>query len=127
MKDLLSIAADVEGEYWKEEHFLLDLADKWKLSWVVLIHERPIAYAILSRKGPAHAHIHHFMIAAPYRSQGLGKHILDMVMRQATKLGCDMFTLKVRNNDEVAKRLYAAFGFRVEGPDGEYLRLEKKL
>ena len=125
IQDILGIAADVEGEYWKEEHFLRELPDKWKLSFAVWSDERPIAYAILSRKGPAHVHLHHFMVNLRSRGKGLGRRMLALVFQRVREAGCQQLTLKVNATDQIARRFYERYGFRKGVNAGAYCTLVK--
>jgi GNAT superfamily N-acetyltransferase len=125
--EFLSIAADVEGEYWKEEHLLRDLPDKWSLSFAVWSANRPVAYAIVSRKAPHHAHLHHIMVATDMRRHGLGAMMMSEVESRARKYGMTILTLKVPIDSRDSRNFYAGLGYVADKQDGEYLRLSKQL
>ena len=126
-REFLSIAADVEGEYWKEEHLLRDLPDKWSLSFAVWSSNRPVAYTIVSRKAPHHAHLHHIMVASDMRGQGLGTMMMSEAESRAREQGMTILTLKVPVDNRDSRNFYAGLGYVADKQDGEYLRLSKRL
>lgn len=50
--DFLGIAADIPGEYWSRENLLMELPEKWNLSFAVWVGNRPVAYASCRRRTP---------------------------------------------------------------------------
>ena len=68
----LVIAGDVAGEYWDEINLLIDLPDKWRLSFALWSNNRPVAYAVLSCKAPDLVHLHHLMVLPELRGKGWG-------------------------------------------------------
>lgn len=122
-----AIAADVPGEYWREEHFLLDLPGKWRLSCAAWQDGTPVGYAIVSRKAPGHAHLHHFMVAAPYRGSGLGTRMLAAIQQRCRAEGVARLTLKTRHANPQSRRFYLRHGFEECGEEGDHLVLGKTL
>lgn len=49
-EEFLHIAEDTEGECWALEQFLVELPEKWALSFVAIADDVPVGYAIASRK-----------------------------------------------------------------------------
>ncbi len=127
LQTFLDIAADIEGEYWTEEHFLRDLPEKWQLSFALWAGERPVAYAVLSRKAPDHLHLHHFMVARDVRGHGLGQRMAQEMEARARACGCRRLTLKVAANNEDARRFYGRLGYHEMGRDDAYVTLGKAL
>ena len=123
----LAIAADVPGEYWTLDNFLVDLPDKWRLSFAVWDREHPVAYAVVSRKGATTAHLHHLMVRAEHRALGLGQRILVEMERRARTAECDTLTLKAVASDERVRAFYERTGFSVEGQDGDYVLMAKRI
>lgn len=106
----LHLAGD--DDYWPLSAFLKDMPDKWKLSFAAYDPE-PIGYAIVSRKGPDHIHLHRILVAPGKRNQGIGKALLDAVKAKAPKV-----TLKTDKTD--AARLYQREGFERIGEENGY-------
>lgn len=123
----IGIAADQPGEYWSEAHFLLDLPDKWRLSFAVWHDDHPVGYAFLSRKSDDAVHLHHFMIAAGHRGGGLGRRMLDEMKLRARAEGARKLTLKVSMANVRARKFYERAGFNDVGAANGYRLFEKTL
>ena len=108
----LAIARDVQGEYWAREHFLRDLPEKWQLSFAVMIDDEPVGYAIMSRPEAGRVHLHHLMLRADKRGQGIGQRMLMQCRSHAQAAGARTLSLKVAAGADRARRLYCAHGFR---------------
>lgn len=114
----LAIAADVPGEHWASESFLKPLPEKWPLSFAAYDGERPIGYAILSRRGPERVHLHHLMVAPPYRGQGLGARMVEAMAAKAREAGARELSLKSRGPR--AEAFYRRHGFVRIGTENDY-------
>ena len=125
--EFLEIGADVPGEYWTLDHFVLELPEKWNLSFAIWSDRRPIAYAVLSRKGPNEAHLHHFMVAPEHRKAGLGATMVAEMEDRVRRLGCRWLTLKVAADNAGARRFYARHGYSRAGEDGSLSVLRKDV
>ena len=125
--DFLDIASDVDGEYWREENFLYELPEKWRLSLVVVDADRPVGYAIVSRRSPERAHLHHFMVHREFRSGGIGANLADRMEFIAAKAGASWLSLKVAIANDGAQRFYAARDYREEERDDCYLTMIKPI
>lgn len=120
----LDIASDVPGEYWTLDNFLVNLPEKWTLSFAAWDDDEPVAYAILSKKSPTSAHLHHLMVRASHRSKGLGSRMVGEMLTRVRSAGCTELTLKVETAD--AKRFYLRHGFAQVGPDERYTLMAKR-
>ena len=125
--ELLAFAADVPGEYWTIENLLMDLPEKWRLSFAYWLGTAPVAYAVLSEKSPEQAHLHHLMVRADWRGAGLGGQMLLEMERRVRELGCSRLTLKVRRESEDTQRFYTRGGYARLAVDGAYLLLGREL
>ena len=121
---ILSIAADVPGEYWTLAHFLDERPDKWRLSFAAWNGAEPVGYAILSKRGAHHVHLHHFMVAESTRGSGLGALMVSELRRRAEAARARRLTLKVAASNPRARAFYESHGFRVAGRNGDYDILE---
>ena len=125
--EFIAIAADEPGEYWTKENFLVDLPEKWRFSFAVWDRGHLLAYAVISLKSAKHAHLHHFMVRAEFRSEGIGAAMVDEMESRARSANCTTLTLKVAAANERGRKFYESFGYRDQQIDGEYLVLRKTL
>ena len=107
---LISIGADVPGEYWREAHFLKEFPEKWVLSRVIEFYGQPIAYAIVSQRNLQEARLHHLMVAKEYRGLGAGSRLFQEVVAIVTAYGYARLTL----HTDGAGDFYARQGCRQE-------------
>lgn len=127
IRALLEIGTDIAGEYWQLEHFLAELPEKWQLSLAAWSSGRPIGYAIVSKKEPTCAHLHHFAVAPSVRGRGIGRELLARAEANAGERGCVRMTLKVATESAGAIRFYERNGFRTEDAEHGYLTMAKVL
>ena len=81
------------------------------------------------------AHINELGVLSSQRRRGLGRRIMEDLIREAEERGCDTVSLEVRRSNDPALSLYRSFGFRQEGvrrdfyrdPQEDALVLVKKL
>jgi ribosomal protein S18 acetylase RimI-like enzyme len=125
--EFVGIAADVAGEYWAAQHFLSDRPRKWELSSAAWQGGTPVGYAIVSERGPGHAHLHHFMLAPAARGCGLGSRLAQFMIELAKGQGYRQLTLKVAADDQRALRFYRRLGFADGRHDGRLLWLSRDL
>ena len=57
------------------------------------------------------AHITKITVLPPYRGQGLGRELLDWLLRRAEMMGANIARLEVRESNVGARALYQAAGF----------------
>ena len=110
-QSLLAVAADIPGEYWTKTHFLAELPMKWDLSFVVVNDGLPIAYSVLSRKGDAHSHLHHFMVHRDWRSRSIGPAMLEEIVQRVRTAGLPRLTLKIASENVRGQAFYRRHGF----------------
>ena len=123
----LAIAGDVAGEYWDEANLLMELPDKWRFSFALWSNNRPVAYAVLSRKSPDLVHLHHLMVSFELRGQGWGGRLVGEMESRARAAGCARLTLKSRAADARARAFYARLGYAEARIEGDYALLGRDL
>jgi GNAT superfamily N-acetyltransferase len=123
----LAVAQDVPGEYWGAENFLRDAPSKWSLSLAAWSGDVPVGYAVLSRRTPYTAHLHHFMIAWAQRGDGLGARLLAAAIMRCREHGCSLITLKVAIGNQGAQRFYIRHGFSQAGAESGYCLMSRTL
>jgi len=107
----ISIIKNVPNEYWSEDHFLEDLKGKWDYSIGIKRDNLLIAFIIASIKDDS-IHIHKFMVRENYRSQGIGKILLDHFI-SITSNNFKSITLKVYKENQKAIEFYRANDFTI--------------
>ncbi len=65
-------------------------------------------------------HINNLAIRPELRNRGLGRILLQHVLREAERLGAVHATLEVRRSNAAARRLYEGAGFRIAGVRPSY-------
>jgi len=81
------------------------------------------------------AHVYAMWVAPDARGAGVGRALLDAVAGWARDRGCDHLVLSVTDSNEIARRVYEAYGFvdtgerraLREGSDAQTLILSKPL
>jgi ribosomal-protein-alanine N-acetyltransferase len=68
------------------------------------------------------AHIASIAVHPDFRSQGIAKHLLATVLREAIQKGSQLATLEVRARNLIAQRLYQRFKFEIIGKRVRYYR-----
>ncbi len=80
-------------------------------SLVIEYKGKVIAYAIAAKEGKR-LHLLNFAVHPEYRGLGLGKLLLDRILRLAKKKGLKEVYLEVEHDNEIAKNLYRKMGFK---------------
>jgi len=76
-------------EAWLQEHYMMELVDKWAMSHAVLIGKHVIGYRIVSGHGKraGYAHSHRTAVDGPYRLQGYARLLLENAQEVGAELG----------------------------------------
>lgn len=119
--DFVSIIIDVPNEYWREEHFLMDLEGKWQYSAGIESSGILVAFLIASLKKNS-IHIHKFMVRKDYRSKGIGKLLLDQFLTNLPR-NLNSVSLKVYKENKRAIEFYLSNDFRICSEDEELIEM----
>lgn len=92
--------------------------------WVLEQETQIRGYALMSF-GAGEAHLLNVCVDPFHQSQGLGRGLVEHVIRQARRLGNDRLFLEVRPSNEAAKRLYERLGFSLIGRRKDYYPAEQ--
>ena len=95
-------------------------------AWVCLLGERIVGYALMS-SGGGEAHLLNLCVDPDYQRRGLGRLLLEHVLRQAGRTGADQIFLEVRPSNVAALQLYHAMGFIEVGRRKGYYPAERGL
>jgi [ribosomal protein S18]-alanine N-acetyltransferase len=99
---------------WSEAEFERLLADRAVIAQRALAGGR-LAGFVLSRAAADQAEILSIAVAAAWRRQGVGRHLLDLHLRALAGRGIKALFLEVDEANTPARRLYAQTGFREVG------------
>lgn len=88
-------------------------------AWVYTQQDQIRGYALMSCGG-GEAHLLNICIDPDYQGAGLGRALLEHVLRQAGRLGADQLFLEVRPSNQQALKLYDALHFTEVGRRKEY-------
>lgn len=83
-------------------------------AWVYTQQERIRGYALMSCGG-GEAHLLNICVDPDYQGAGLGRSLLEHVLRQAGRLGADQLFLEVRPSNSRALKLYDSLHFTEVG------------
>lgn len=108
-------------EAWSLNLFSNELNDENKRYFVALAENHVVAYG-----GYAHiideAHIMNIAVAPAYRQNGIGRRIVEYLIRDAKYRGIVAMTLEVKSNNTAAKALYEKLGFELSGIRKKYYK-----
>ncbi|MBO9599144.1 MAG: ribosomal protein S18-alanine N-acetyltransferase, partial [Cohnella sp.] len=100
---------------WSEEAFRNELQNNMFAKYMVMERDgRILGYGGMWMIVDE-AHVTNIAVREAYRGQGLGKRLLQELMRTAHWLGALRMTLEVRVTNEIAKSLYQRMGFYASG------------
>lgn len=109
----INILKNEPYEYWNEENFLIDIPDKFELSYYLELNEVLASYIISSIKLNKIAYIHKFMTCETYRGMGLGKLILEVFELNCKKREFRELQLLVIKSNKDAIKFYKINGFSI--------------
>ena len=124
---LKSISSDIDDESWTLDNFLAERPGKWKFSFAVWHKGLPVGYAILSVLNDSDVHLHHFMVSAKHRRQGLGGRIVAEMISRCQNADMHTLKLKVNKSNHEAIRFYESHSFFTVDQDESYHTLSRQL
>lgn len=111
--DVVSIEESVfPATAWSAAQFWSELAQDDRTYLIVEIAGRPVAYAGVMVRPPT-ADIQTIAVDADCRGRGIGRDLLDRLLRVAEKGGCSEVLLEVNAESAPAVALYESAGFEV--------------
>jgi len=114
LDDILLLDDISLGHYklWYKENFQSDYPNKWKLSKIVLLKNKPVGYCIISSYCDKKAHIHRISIDPLLRGEGVGSILMQQVFFGALCRGIFEISLESLRDNVVANSFYNKLGFR---------------
>ncbi|MBR6308705.1 MAG: ribosomal protein S18-alanine N-acetyltransferase [Lachnospiraceae bacterium] len=116
-EDLDEVCAIEESSFsmpWRREDFQGLIEDNNSIYLVILSDDRVVGAAGYTFNG-FDGYINNVVIDVDYRGQGLGRVLLQELLRVGRKNGVPEFTLEVRASNVPAIKLYESLGFKSEG------------
>jgi len=107
----IDILKELSNEQWKEEHFLLELPNKFKLSLVAIINGKPVGYIIASQKNN-YAYIHMFVVKKEYQGKQVGTKLQEVFEKRCTRYGLPKIMLAVHDSNRKAISFYKRNGYK---------------
>ena len=83
-------------------------------AWVMTLDEKIIGYGIVMLS-PGEAHILNICIDPDYQGKGLGRYLLNHLIKKSNQTDIDMLLLEVRRSNTNAQQLYLSAGFHELG------------
>jgi ribosomal protein S18 acetylase RimI-like enzyme len=118
--EFVEILSAEPHEYWREEHFKLQLPGKFDLSAVAFSGSLIVGYIIASLKETS-PYIHKFIVRKEFRSMSIGEKILAFFEKNLSDKGFSLIKLAVREDNGMAIRFYEKNLFTIAGkrPDSK--------
>ena len=126
VSSFLAIDKSMKGEPWGESHWLMDLPEKWNLSWFIHRDRVLLGYIVASRKGTA-LHVHRLAVVSTEQGRGWGARMVTIAARKGLSRGCTHVTLKVHRSNQQAIEFYRRLGFDVAGQSSENLEMNIEI
>jgi len=113
--EVCAIEVEAFTSPWSEQAFINELTQNQFAQYIIMEYDgRLIGYGgmwvIIDE-----AHVTNIAVTGEFRGKKLGARLLEELSKRAYRLGATRMTLEVRVSNEVAKRLYAKFGFEAVG------------
>jgi len=114
LRDILRIEHEAYPDPWTQGMFRQEMHNGTSHFYLGFQDDALVAYGgfwlVLDE-----AHITKVTVAADHRGRGLGGELMQFLERRATRLGATSMRLEVREQNQVARRLYTNLGFRAVG------------
>jgi ribosomal protein S18 acetylase RimI-like enzyme len=108
---------------WDQSSFLLDLPEKWNLSFAIEYKPHIVGYIIGSRAADMRAKVNKIVVDREYRRQGFGKQLMTRFEEECSRYGIYEVELKALVENRLANDFYAELGYQplgsVEGTDAK--------
>jgi ribosomal-protein-alanine N-acetyltransferase len=119
LEKVAGIEREVFSDPWSLNAFRTDLNNEMACPIVAEFEKLVVGYANLYIVA-GELQLGNFAIAPGYRNRGVGRKLMDEVMRIGSENRCQSIFLEVRESNEPARALYSAFGFHQTGIRRDY-------
>jgi ribosomal-protein-alanine N-acetyltransferase len=121
LEDVVKMENEAFSDPWSYDSFKSDLENEKSWPIVALHNDTIVGYSTLYIVA-GELQIGNFAVATLFRRQGIGKKMMDEILKIALERGCDSIYLEVRESNEPAQALYHSFGFEAVGRRMGYYR-----
>ena len=111
LDEVLAIEADSFPRPWSRSHFLDELKSPHSFPLVALDQEGTLAGYICPMLLLDEGHILNVAVRNDYRGHGLGRLLVERVLRECRDRGAEFVSLEVRPSNTAAISLYRGLGF----------------
>lgn len=108
------ILRELPNEQWEEEHFLLELFNKFKLSLIAVIDKKLVGYIIASQKNNC-AYIHMFIVKKEYQGKKIGIKLQEFFEKRCAVYFLPKIILTVHDSNRKAFSFYKRNGYKIGG------------
>ena len=123
----LDIDANIAGEPWTVHNFKYDLPGKWDFSFFSVSDNGEISGVLIASRKIASIHIHRLAVAKHFQNRGIGKHLIEAIIRKTIAEKLNRVTLKVSKKNVSVILFYKKLGFRVYADELDNHCMEIKL
>lgn len=112
--DILMIDTISLGHYklWHKDYFFEERPEKWSLSKIALLDDKPIGYCIASLYAGKKGQIHRISTHPQFRGNGIGRMLVQQVIFEASHKVIVEITLESLRDNYPANEFYKKLGFR---------------
>ena len=119
LEKVTQIEKEIFSDPWSFNAFKTDLNNEMAYPLVAELENLVIGYSNLYIVA-GEVQIGNFAVAPGYRKRGVGKKIMDEIIKIAVENKCETIFLEVRESNEPAKALYSSFDFKPVGLRRDY-------
>ena len=119
LEAVAKIEKDIFSDPWSYNAFKTDLNNDMAFPLVAELESLVIGYSNLYIVA-GEVQIGNFAVAPGYRKRGVGKKLMDEILKIAVENKTDTVFLEVRESNEPAMALYGSFGFKPVGLRRDY-------
>jgi len=98
------------GWSWSPERVTRSMAEKNTITLVAAERGHVVAFAI-AFFGEEHAHLSLLAVRPSHQRQGIGRRLMDWLLKSARVAGTASIHLELRSRNQAARRFYRALGF----------------
>ncbi|MEY8572249.1 ribosomal protein S18-alanine N-acetyltransferase [Lactobacillus intestinalis] len=112
--DLLVLERQVYSGHtpWSKFSFETELRKRQNSLYLVVYHASDLVAFIGARFNPREAHITNIAVSPKYQNQHIGTYLMQWMINRARKNNCEVVSLEVKIDNDIAQKLYSSLGFK---------------
>ncbi|MBL7849455.1 MAG: GNAT family N-acetyltransferase [Cyclobacteriaceae bacterium] len=123
IEEFLKVDEVIGRDFWIIDNFLVELPEKWELSFMALNGGLLVGFLIASRKITS-IHIHRLAVRSQWQSKGIGETLIRRLFEE-TRYAHLPITLKVDTHNARAVSFYIRLGFSVVHQDNDRTEMKR--